>query len=127
MRAHVSPGHGTAVSAHADLPGVTGAAVEPVRRADPIGTGRSAGEARRPAGSTPSSWRGSARSSRRALFHGEGGYRKIRARLANQGLTVSGKRVLRLMRRHGLLAPRRLGPANGDPRTRTRSSPIGRT
>jgi putative transposase len=49
-----------------------------------------------------------------STFHGEG-YRKIRARLAHQGLTVSGKRVLRLMRQHGLLAPRRLGPPNGDP------------
>jgi putative transposase len=47
-------------------------------------------------------------------FHGEG-YRKIRARLAHHGLAVSGKRVLRLMRQHGLLAPRRLGPPNGDP------------
>jgi transposase InsO family protein len=47
-------------------------------------------------------------------FHGEG-YRKVRARLAHRGLSVSGKRVLRLMRQHGLLAPRRLGPPNGDP------------
>jgi transposase InsO family protein len=47
-------------------------------------------------------------------FHGEG-YRKIRARLTHRGLAVSGKRVLRLMRQHGLLAPRRLGPPNGDP------------
>jgi len=47
-------------------------------------------------------------------FHGEG-YRKIRARLAHRGLRVGGKRVLRLMRLHGLLAPRRLGPPNGDP------------
>jgi putative transposase len=47
-------------------------------------------------------------------FHGEG-YRKIRARLAHRGLAVSGKRVLRLMRQHSLLAPRRLGPPNGDP------------
>jgi putative transposase len=47
-------------------------------------------------------------------FRGEG-YRKIRARLAHRGLSVSGKRVLRLMRQHGLLAPRRLGPPNGDP------------
>jgi putative transposase len=47
-------------------------------------------------------------------FHGEG-YRKIRARLAHRGLPVSGKRVLRLMRQHSLLAPRRLGPPNGDP------------
>jgi putative transposase len=47
-------------------------------------------------------------------FHGEG-YRKVRARLAHRGRPVSGKRVLRLMRQHGLLAPRRLGPPNGDP------------
>jgi len=47
-------------------------------------------------------------------FHGEG-YRKVRARLAHRGLTVSGKRVLRLMRQHHLLAPRRLGPPNGNP------------
>jgi len=47
-------------------------------------------------------------------FHGEG-YRKVRARLAHRGLRVSGKRVLRLMRTHGLLAPRRLGPPNGNP------------
>jgi putative transposase len=47
-------------------------------------------------------------------FHGEG-YRKVRARLAHRGVAVSGKRVLRLMRVHQLLAPRRLGPPNGDP------------
>jgi hypothetical protein len=47
-------------------------------------------------------------------FHGEG-YRKVRARLAHRGLHLGGKRVLRLMRRHGLLAPRRLGPPNGNP------------
>jgi transposase InsO family protein len=47
-------------------------------------------------------------------FHGEG-YRKVRARLAHHGLAVSGKRVLRLMRQHQLLAPRRLGPPHGDP------------
>src|SRR5262245_46611431 len=47
-------------------------------------------------------------------FHGEG-YRKIRARLAHRGLRLGGKRVLRLMRLHHLLAPRRLGPPNGDP------------
>jgi transposase InsO family protein len=50
----------------------------------------------------------------RCPFHGEG-YRKVRARLAHCGLAVGGKRVLRLMRRHGLLAPRRLGPPNGNP------------
>ena len=47
-------------------------------------------------------------------FHGEG-YRKVRARLAHRGLRLGGKRVLRLMRGHALLAPRRLGPSNGDP------------
>ncbi len=47
-------------------------------------------------------------------FHGEG-YRKVRARLAHRGICVGGKRVLRLMRLHGLLAPRRLGPPNGNP------------
>ena len=47
-------------------------------------------------------------------FHGEG-YRKVRARLAHRGLALGGKRVLRLMRVHHLLAPRRLGPPNGDP------------
>jgi putative transposase len=40
-------------------------------------------------------------------FAGEG-YRKIRARLRREhGVHVSGKRVLRLLRRHGLLAPQR--------------------
>lgn len=47
-------------------------------------------------------------------FHGEG-YRKVRARLAHNGLCVGGKRVLRLMRQHQLLAPRRLGRPNGNP------------
>ncbi|HXH05152.1 MAG TPA: IS3 family transposase, partial [Vicinamibacterales bacterium] len=47
-------------------------------------------------------------------FHGEG-YRKVRARLAHRRLAVSGQRVLRLLRAHGLLAPRHLGPPNGDP------------
>jgi putative transposase len=47
-------------------------------------------------------------------FHGEG-YRKVRARLAHRGLHLGGKRVLRLMRVQGLLAPRRLGPPNGNP------------
>src|SRR5262249_28867021 len=41
--------------------------------------------------------------------------RKVRARLAHRGLAIGGKRVLRLMRAHHLLAPRRLGPPNGDP------------
>jgi putative transposase len=40
-------------------------------------------------------------------FAGEG-YRKVRARLRRQhGVQVSGKRVLRLLRAHGLLAPQR--------------------
>ena len=40
-------------------------------------------------------------------FAGEG-YRKIRARLGREhGVRVSGKRVLRLLRAHGLLAPQR--------------------
>ncbi|MBA3720191.1 MAG: IS3 family transposase [Nocardioidaceae bacterium] len=40
-------------------------------------------------------------------FAGEG-YRKIRARLRREhGVHVSGKRVLRLLRREGLLAPQR--------------------
>jgi putative transposase len=40
-------------------------------------------------------------------FCGEG-YRKVRARLRRQhGIHAGGKRVLRLMRRHGLLAPQR--------------------
>ncbi len=47
-------------------------------------------------------------------FHGEG-YRKVRARLAHRGVAVGGKRVLRLMRDAHLLAPRRLGPPNGNP------------
>jgi putative transposase len=41
-------------------------------------------------------------------FAGEG-YRKIRARLRREhGVQVSGKRVLRLLRAHGLLAPQRV-------------------
>ena len=36
-------------------------------------------------------------------FYGEG-YRKVRTRLAHRGIHVSRKRVLRLMRAHGLLA-----------------------
>jgi transposase InsO family protein len=41
-------------------------------------------------------------------FAGEG-YRKVRARLRREhGIQVSGKRVLRLLRRGGLLAPQRI-------------------
>jgi putative transposase len=43
-----------------------------------------------------------------APFAGEG-YRKVRARLRREhGVHVSGKRVLRLLRREGLLAPQRV-------------------
>jgi putative transposase len=42
---------------------------------------------------------------RTSPFAGEG-YRKVRARLRREhGIRVSGKRVLRLLRREGLLAP----------------------
>jgi putative transposase len=45
---------------------------------------------------------------RTAPFAGEG-YRKVRARLRREhGVHVSGKRVLRLLRREGLLAPQRV-------------------
>src|SRR6266478_1622666 len=50
-------------------------------------------------------------------FHGEG-YRKIRARLAHRGFAIGGKRVLRLLRQHQLLAPRRLGPPKWGSRAR---------
>jgi putative transposase len=45
-------------------------------------------------------------------FHGEG-YRKIWARLRFAGVRTSRRRVLRLMREHGLLAFQRLGAARG--------------
>jgi putative transposase len=48
-------------------------------------------------------------------FHGEG-YRKVWARLRFAGLRTSKRRVLRLMRENGLLAPHRTGRARG-PRT----------
>jgi putative transposase len=45
---------------------------------------------------------------RSSPFAGEG-YRKVRARLRREhGIRVSGKRVLRLLRREGLLAPQRV-------------------
>jgi hypothetical protein len=45
---------------------------------------------------------------RASPFAGEG-YRKLRARLRREhGVRVSGKRVLRLLRREGLLAPQRV-------------------
>jgi transposase InsO family protein len=45
-------------------------------------------------------------------FHGEG-YRKVWARLRFQGIATSKRRVLRLMREHGLLAPTRTGRKRG--------------
>ena len=54
-------------------------------------------------------------------FHGEG-YRKIWARLRFAGIRTAKRRVLRLMREHGLLAP---GRARG-PMT-ARSAPSGST
>jgi putative transposase len=45
-------------------------------------------------------------------FHGEG-YRKLRARLRFKGIRTSRRRVLRLMRAHGLLAPQRAGRPRG--------------
>jgi putative transposase len=47
-----------------------------------------------------------------SLFHGEG-YRKIWARLRFAGIRTSKRRVLRLMREHGLLAPGRVGRPHG--------------
>jgi putative transposase len=50
-------------------------------------------------------------------FHGEG-HRKVWARLRMRGVRTSRRRVLRLMRQHGLLAPSRAGspcgPRNHD-------------
>jgi putative transposase len=46
-------------------------------------------------------------------FTGEG-HRKVRARLAAQGVRAGKARVLRLMRERRLLAPVRTGPPNGD-------------
>jgi len=46
-------------------------------------------------------------------FHGEG-YRKLWARLRFAGLRTSRRRVLRLMREHGLLAPQRAGRPRGS-------------
>ncbi len=45
-------------------------------------------------------------------FHGEG-YRKLWARLRFKGIRTSRRRVLRLMRAHGLLAPQRAGQPRG--------------
>jgi putative transposase len=45
-------------------------------------------------------------------FHGEG-HRKVWARLRHAGVRTSKRRVLRLMREHGPLAPSRTGPPRG--------------
>jgi len=45
-------------------------------------------------------------------FHGEG-HRKLWARLRIAGVRTSKRRVLRLMREHGLLAPSRVGAPRG--------------
>ena len=45
-------------------------------------------------------------------LHGEG-YRKIWARLRHAGIRTSARRVRRLMRQHGLLAPHRVGRPTG--------------
>ena len=45
-------------------------------------------------------------------FHGEG-HRKVWARLRIAGVRTSKRRVLRLMREHGLLAPSRVGAPRG--------------
>jgi putative transposase len=45
-------------------------------------------------------------------FHGEG-YRKVWARLRYRGSRTSPRRVLRVMREHGLLAPQRPGHSHG--------------
>ena len=45
-------------------------------------------------------------------FHGEG-HRKVWARLRHAGVRTSKRRVLRLMRVHGLLAPGRVGSPRG--------------
>ena len=54
-------------------------------------------------------------------FHGEG-YRKLWARLRLAGIRTSRRRVLRLMREHGLLAHQRIGRPHG-PRAHTAGSP----
>ena len=46
-------------------------------------------------------------------FHGEG-YRKLWARLRFAGIRTSRRRVLRLMREHGLLAHQRVGRPHGS-------------
>jgi putative transposase len=57
-------------------------------------------------------------------FHGEG-HRKLSARLRFAGIRTSRRRVLRLMRAHGLLAPQRAGRPRG-PKTHDGTITTGR-
>ena len=57
-------------------------------------------------------------------FHGEG-HRKLWARLRFAGGRTSRRRVLRLMRAHGLLAPQRAGRPRGSKAPTARSRPTG--
>ena len=59
-------------------------------------------------------------------FHGEG-YRKLWARLRFAGIRTSRRRVLRLMREHGLLAQQRAGRRTARGPTTARSPPSGST
>ena len=105
----------TAVSPHDDLCGLRDRAVECVCGGGFAGGVAVPGQARAQAEVTDATLLDAIRTVLVGTpFHGEG-YRKVRARLAHRGLAVSGKRILRLMRQHHLLAPRRLGPPNGDP------------
>jgi putative transposase len=59
-------------------------------------------------------------------FHGEG-YRKVWARLRFAGIRTAKRRVLRLMREHGWLAPSRVGRPHGPRATMAPSAPNGST
>ena len=59
-------------------------------------------------------------------FHGEG-HRKVWARLRIAGVRTSKRRVLRLMREHGLLAPRASARRGDHATTTAPSSPTGWT
>src|SRR3712207_3837069 len=56
-------------------------------------------------------------------FHGEG-HRKVWARLRMAGVRTSKRRVLRLMREHGLLAPVRTGAPRGPRNHEDRKSVV---
>src|SRR4051794_37750148 len=89
--------------------GVSRATVYPHRRPDQ-------GERRRPGPVGAMSDEALVEAIRKLLrdspFHGEG-HRKLWARLRFAGIRTSGRRVLRLMRAHGLLAPQRAGRPRG--------------